>query len=98
MFSKLLKITARTMIAPEIAVCAYGHTERIFIALLIIPNSNTPMNAPPMVPFPPSKVTPPIIAAVRAFSSYPVPAVAVIESSLETNTMEAIALMTPLIE
>ena len=55
-----------TIIPPEIAVCAYGHTESMFIALLMIPRSNTPMKAPLIVPRPPSNVTPPIIAAVKA--------------------------------
>ena len=60
------------------------------MALLITPIKIHPRKAPAMLPFPPSKVTPPIIAAVSALVSYPNPAFAVIESILAEKTIAAI--------
>ena len=69
MLLMLLRTTAATMIAPVIIVCTLLSTPRMFIALEMTPISRQPRNAPLIVPLPPSKVTPPIMAAARAFVS-----------------------------
>ena len=53
------------------------------------PISTQPKKAPEIVPFPPSKVTPPMMAAVRALVSYPAHALAVMESMRAENMIAA---------
>ena len=66
---RALKMTARMIAAPEIAICQNGETLITGSALLMRPRNSAPSTAPPTDPIPPAIEMPPMTQAAMTLSS-----------------------------